>query len=750
MQYSSVVALISRQRSLEAGRDRTFVAAGAAVFGVALAIRLVHLWQIRNAPFFDILLGDARGYDEWAQRIAAGDWIGKEPFFQAPLYPYFLGVIYRTLGRDLVIVRVCQALVGAMSCLLLALTGRRLFTPRVGLITGLGLALYAPAIFFDGLLQKSVLDVFFMCLSLWILSGLVDDPARRRSWFGLGLALGGLSLTRENAMAIVAVVVVWALVQGRRAVASAFGALGCFAVGLALLMLPVVAHNSRAGGELYLTSWQAGQNLYIGNNPAANGTYVPLRYGRVSPDEERRDAIELAQRALGRPLTLREVSGYWTRQALDYIASHPLDWLRLMGRKFVLLWNAREAVDTESQETYAEWSLPLAMTGWFTHFGVLVPFAVIGLWASWAERRRLWVFYALGAAYSASVLVFYVFARYRLPLVPMLMLFAARGVAAVPDLVRTLRGDRSPAVSPRGRGRKAAAPTAVAPPARARAVLAAVVVAAVVANWPVLSASTMEAITENNLARALEVNGRVDEAIAHYERATTLDAAYAPSYNNLATALRTRGDLNGAIANYERALAIQPDYPDVHYNIGNTLLQQNRIEEAITQFRQALAVNPAFADAANNLGTALLRAGRTQEAIEVLDRALEGSPDSLLAHRNLADALTLAGRPEDALVHLRRAAALSPNDGSIHYDIGSILLAQQKTADAIDEFRRAIALAPKLVQARNDLGVALLRARKVEEAKKEFQTALALQPGYQDAADNLAMIERAVRAGTVR
>jgi tetratricopeptide (TPR) repeat protein len=74
------------------------------------------------------------------------------------------------------------------------------------------------------------------------------------------------------------------------------------------------------------------------------------------------------------------------------------------------------------------------------------------------------------------------------------------------------------------------------------------IAAAVVANWPVLSVSTLEAITENNLARALEVNGRLDEAIAHYERATTLDQDYAPSYNNLATALRARGDLDRAIA----------------------------------------------------------------------------------------------------------------------------------------------------------------------------------------------------------
>lgn len=81
-----------------------------AIFVVALTVRVMHLWQIRGAPFFTVLMGDSRAYDDWAQRIAQGDWLGHEVFYQAPLYPYFLGAIYATAGHDLLIVRVCQAI----------------------------------------------------------------------------------------------------------------------------------------------------------------------------------------------------------------------------------------------------------------------------------------------------------------------------------------------------------------------------------------------------------------------------------------------------------------------------------------------------------------------------------------------------------------------------------------------------------------------------------------------------------------
>ena len=41
----------------------------ASIFALALAARLLHLGQIRRAPFFDLMLGDAASYDAWARRV---------------------------------------------------------------------------------------------------------------------------------------------------------------------------------------------------------------------------------------------------------------------------------------------------------------------------------------------------------------------------------------------------------------------------------------------------------------------------------------------------------------------------------------------------------------------------------------------------------------------------------------------------------------------------------------------------------
>src|SRR5438093_4104456 len=195
---------------METRRDmRTFAPAVLVIFALALTLRIIHIWQMRSSPFFAVLLGDARGYDEWAQRIAAGDWIGRDVFYQAPLYPYFLALIYRFAGHSTILVRIVQAVIGSCSCVLVAAAARRLFSMRAGLLAGLMLAIYAPAIFFDALLQKSVLDVFFVCLMLWLIVDIRSHP----QFLVLGLAVGALSLTRENAIVLLAVILGWAVLR---------------------------------------------------------------------------------------------------------------------------------------------------------------------------------------------------------------------------------------------------------------------------------------------------------------------------------------------------------------------------------------------------------------------------------------------------------------------------------------------------------------------------------------------------------
>jgi len=690
------------------------------IFLIALSVRLIHIWQLQATPFFDTLLGDANGYDKWAQRLAAGDWIGTDVFYQAPLYPYFLGVVYAIFGRDLLIVRVIQAAIGSASCVLLGLAAARLFSKRVGLAAGLTLALWAPAIFFDSLLQKSVLDMFFMCLSLWLISGIREQGSGIRAWVPivLGCSMAALSLTRENGLLLVAVVALWLWSSDRRRILY-------FATGLAIVFAPVVARNYSVDGGFYLTTSQFGSNFYIGNNPNADGTYASIRFGRGAPEFERLDAKEVAEESVGRTLSPSEVSSFWTGRALGYITSQPLSWLKLTGRKILLLFNRNEMLDTEAQESYAEFSVVLRVLGWVTHFGLLVPLALIGVIATWPDRRRLLIVHALALAYAASVVMFFVFARYRYPLVPFLIVFAAAPFdSRVRDYIaRTLTQGNSKKWQWAAIG----------------------VVVAIFSNWPVLSPTLMQSITENNLGAAFLEKGQYDQAIAHHERAIALRPDYAPAYNNLGAVLRAAGRLDDAVARYQQALAIRPDFASASYNLANALLEQGKAGDSVESFRRSLESNPKSVEAHNNLGIALANRGDAAGAIAEFRAALAIDDRSVNAHRNLGNMLVDSGQRADGIAHLERAAQLAPSEPESLYDIGTILLQDQNFPAAAARFEAALKIRPDWAEAHNNLGIALASQGRIADALTHFERAVTLKPSMNDARANRDQARAALR-----
>jgi tetratricopeptide (TPR) repeat protein len=678
----------------QSGRFHWYVIA---IWAIAFGIRLASVWQSRSSPFFETLLGDARGYDAWAQRIAEGDWMGQGVFYQAPLYPYFLGVIYSIAGRDLLLVRICQAMIGAAGCALLALAGRRLHSERVGLIAGFGLAIYAPAIFFDGLLQKSVLDLFFVSLVLWLFSGIVDDPAKRRRWFWLGLALGVLALTRENALLLMVPILFWRLMQPdvswqSRALRSSLLA---FALGLSLALIPVAVRNRLVGGEWHLTTSQFGPNFYLGNNPIADGTAGALREGRGSVEYERQDATELAEAAEGRSLTAREVSNFWARQAFAFIRANPWEWVKLEARKLALLANRSELVDTESQESYEEWSTVLRMAGRVAHFGFLAPLALLGIVAGRREWRRVWPFYAMAATYAMTVLMFFVSARYRLPLVPFLMLFAAMAPSLLPDFIRA------------------------GGPIRVGVTAIAVIGLTILANLPLWPAGLMRAVTENNLGNVLQSDKRFLDAELHYKRAIRIRHDYIPAYVNLGDVLVALNRPEEAIDAYKRASDFASTDVDLERRLGiallragSALLRAGRPVDAISYFQQTLALGQHSAELYLNLTAALVAANRREEAIAAFAEALQRHPDNSDLRFRFGTLLLELGRFPEAIVQFRAGLGTSPQTPEAHGNLGAALAASGRTEEAILEFEEALRLKPDLASARRNLEIARQEIKK--------------------------------------
>ncbi len=665
------------------------IKAYAFVWALAFAARAIYLWQIRSAPIFTHLLGDAAGYDAWATRIAGGDWVGQAVFYQAPLYPYFLGVLYALIGRNLLAIRILQVAIGATSCVLLARAGRSFFSRNCGILAGIILALYPTAIFFDCSIQKSVLDLFFTCALLAICGRLSEQTEQR--WWGMASAVLGLfTLTRENALVLFPMMLVWLLAGWRHeSWATKLRSVGLLTAGMGIVLLPVACRNFAIGGEFHLTTAQFGPNFYIGNGKDATGGYVPLRWGRGRVEFEREDATALAERAAGRKLTPGGVSHSWTARALADMREEPVRWLRLMGRKWLLVWNVSELGDSEDQYTPGDWSSLLRWLNRVLHFGTLCPLAALGICMTWENRRRLWPLYLMLLGYAASVALFYVFSRYRFPLAPILVVFAAAGLTRLRDIMREPRG------YPVWTG------------------LATAALLAVVCNRPMAPEAAIRATTYNNLGMALRRDGKFEGAIDLYQQALRLAPDFVEAHLNLAGVFSRVGKQQDAIAECQQALRLKPDQPDAHYNLAIELELAGRPREAIEHYEQAIRLRPEFVEAHDNLGSALIKLGNVQEAKGEYERALRINPDYAKALCNLGSVLQGEGKLDEAVAYYQHALRIKPGLAEAHYNLARTFEKMGQPGEAIDHYEQALNLRPDLTAASN----ALLRLRAAQPAR---------------------------------
>jgi 4-amino-4-deoxy-L-arabinose transferase-like glycosyltransferase len=410
------------------------------LLSLALAVRVGVLVEISRSPFFHVRNIDSEAYHQWALRIAAGHWLPTESFYQSPFYAYVLAALYTLFGTGTWSARVVQVLVGSLAVALVYAIGTRLASPRVGWMAGIGLALYGPLVLEEVTISKTTLLVATslagFALYLW------EAPrAHARGLVAAG-ALFGITVVGVGQWLLpFLALVAWApMMVESPAPALRRRAAAAFAVGGLAIILPVVIWNSARGGGPMLTSGDAGLNFFNGNNARASGLPAKPAEVRDVPQHEEADARALAERAVGRRLSPAEVSRYWAAEGLGWIVRHPLDWVVTLGRKLITLWNAFEIPDNYH---YAFMRAHFLRSLWpLATFALVAPLALVGGAMPFWRRRDLTALYLACGLYLATVLLFYIRGRYRLPAVPFLVVLAA---IAVERLLRAVATRRWPA-----------------------------------------------------------------------------------------------------------------------------------------------------------------------------------------------------------------------------------------------------------------------------------------------------------------
>ncbi|MCJ7524308.1 MAG: glycosyltransferase family 39 protein [Candidatus Aminicenantes bacterium] len=659
------------------------------LLAVSLVVRLVYLQQISSNPYFHYPIVDAQTYDEMAVRIAAGEEPVPAPFYQPPLYPYFLGLLYALFGRDLYLVRLVQMAMGAASVWLLYLLGGKLFDRRVGFAAALAFSLYGTMLFYEGEILAPVLVVFLnLLLALAVIAALKKPSLPRALACGVLLGLSALAMSVVLPLALVIPFYAWRQWRkktGRPGPWRRLALASVFAAGLLLVIAPVTWRNWRVGREFVPISTNAGINFYLSNGKDYERK-VAIRPG-YEWDELLNEPIRLGIHKAGGQ------SAYFMNKALGLIAADPLGYAQLLLRKLYLFANGNEIMRDQDIYPFRQYSPLLSLLVWKKGlafpFGLLLPLALLGMALALLRRVPgvgLPLVFVL--VHAAVLLAFFVTSRYRLNVLPFLALFAAYGTLGLWDVLRQRRWLQ-----------------AILPLAGLSALL-------LFCNWRV-----------GPMSRDFSVD----------------------SYYNLATKLLKEGDTERAKGWLLKASELDPLNPEVNGNLGVIYEQEKQAQEAKKCYLRILERYPADVQAHLHLADLCLRLGELEKAGQHYEQVLRVEPENESALRGAQFARGL-GRQRDAAARFPLVRGIleqlgaKPDDPALLNDLGAAYVTIGYPDMAIEPLRLVIAAKRFLPSAHNNLGIALLQLGDRKGAKREFLAALAADASDDNAKRNLAIL----------
>lgn len=600
-----------------------------AVISAGILLRLVNLIATAKSPFFTRPVIDGQVYDEWALAISQGR-APTEPFYQDPLYPYYLALHYVIFGHQLWAVYISQLLLAGLFLWFVYDLTRQLFDDRAGLAAAALAALCQPLIFYDAQIEKTALAVFLTGLTIW---AFVRAMLAARLTMALlaGLVFGLAVLTRANLLIfapLLPILLLKAHKEGHRWWQGAIAA----AVGMAIVILPVVIRNTLAGRELLLTTTQAGQNFYIGNSPYnVTGQYVAPPWVRPNPQFEQEDFRAHAETESGRRLSYSQVSSFYFRAGLKWIVNNPGRFLALLGRKITLYFNNYEVPDNQDMYFFARYSpvLRLPLPG----FGIIFGLGVAGMLLARSRYKFLRISLILFFfGYALSVIAFFVFSRYRLPALPALLPFAGAMIVALWELMSRLKRRQ--------------------PQARARLAmgLGLVLLGTAPTLLPVHRGSGGKEAAQclANLAARYYWEGDTARAIEAYQSALAEHPEDAEALRCLGIIALNRQEPAQAKGLLMRAQQSDVTNPVTHFHLGRAYEELRQFDSAYIEYRRAVNLAPGRVEYRFSLATALQKLGMIASALAQYDTMVGLQPENPRIRHNYSVALYIAGQLQAA------------------------------------------------------------------------------------------------------
>ncbi len=400
------------------------------VFGLALLFRLVFIAVWYQTGSGERLSSDSHFYYGMGRSLMEGrgfQFPGEPPARRPPLYCLFVGLVSQISPFPFG-VYLAQAVLGAVSCLVLFALAREMFDDKVGMVASGLLAFDYAAVRFTVEVAAENLFVLLVLASFYHLyryhrgqqtpsafgsGGGPKGAAKackkpgRNLWLS-GIFAGLAVLTRDSLVHYFMAMGVWFFIDqdSRKACLSKFVA---FLAAFIIVIGPWILRNSLIHKQFVMITTSSGHYLYLSNNETVKGqssgaewTFNNASYFPQDPSLN-----------LPPPYTL-EADRYFFKKAVEYIRAHPVRFLQLIKPKLIGMWRPYQA----DSPVYAK--IAAAVT-----YIPVVTLGLIGLVQNLPRWRDFFPVYFLIAYIFLLHIVLHGVIRYRYPVMPFFMIFAA-------------------------------------------------------------------------------------------------------------------------------------------------------------------------------------------------------------------------------------------------------------------------------------------------------------------------------------
>ena len=337
-------------------------------------------------------------------------WYGEKTFQQEPLYPYFVAINYTLFGHNVRWVFLWQMLLGVITNLLVYLVTRRYFGDLAGAIAGILIVLFGPLLFFELVLLRTSMAVFFGILVVYLLGSAIHKNTFIW-WIITGIGCGLALLVHAFFMLFILGTIVILLFTFRKDWKNGIRSAGGVIIGAILVLTPVMIRNAALGAPVMSLS-NTGTLSFITMNNENFRSFIGWNMS----------VIHLSD-------IMGSSNGKLFKAILPTLMTHPTigSYLGQVWDKLHATFSWYEISNNVNFYFYREYARVLFLT--FLSFLVISPLALTGIFLVIYKKINAWPLYLMFLVFMFPMLAFMVLSRYRITLIAVLIPLAALTIA---------------------------------------------------------------------------------------------------------------------------------------------------------------------------------------------------------------------------------------------------------------------------------------------------------------------------------